>query len=677
MDDIRQELENLREKIRYHNQRYYNLDDPEISDAEYDRLFRTLLDIEKRRPDLVTPDSPSQRVGAEPRESFSQVPHRRPMLSLENGFNENEIRDFDARVRKLLKDLYNCNYIVEPKMDGLAVEMVYEGGVLVSASTRGDGYVGENVTPNIRTIRTVPLKLVQSQEQHPVPDLLEVRGEAYMEIAAFNELNKLRLSQGLPVFANPRNAAAGSIRQLDPRITRERRLNMFCYGAGEISGFKFRTHMDILNALDSWGLRINKSYIMEFNNLDNVIDYCRRLEQERSALPYEIDGAVIKVNELALQERLGEKSRSPRWALAYKFKPTQETTRIIKIDVQVGRTGALTPVAWLEPIEIAGVTVSRATLHNQEEIEKKDIRENDTVVVQRAGDVIPEVVRVITSKRTGNEKAFRMPSNCPVCGTKVEKRQGEVVIRCPNKGCPAQVRARLIHFVSKGAMDIDGLGEKIIGQLLDRELVREAADLYKLKKADLLQLDKIEQKSADNLLKAIEKSKTTTLPKFIYSLGIRHVGEHIADLLAAHYGDIEGFLMATEEELLSINEIGPQIAESVVSYLSDRANTEHIRRLLDMGIRLEESSPRGDLLAAKVFVVTGTLNSMSRSEAKELIERNGGRMASTVSSSTDYLVAGESPGSKLQKARELGIAILDEKGFLDLLKEPGRLKNGG
>ncbi|MBN1627875.1 MAG: NAD-dependent DNA ligase LigA [Deltaproteobacteria bacterium] len=677
MDDIRQELEKLKENIRYHNQRYYNLDDPEISDAEYDRLFRTLLDIEKRRPDLVTPDSPSQRVGAEPRESFSQVPHRRPMLSLENGFDEKEIRDFDVRVRKILKDLYACNYIVEPKMDGLAVEMVYERGVLVSASTRGDGYVGENVTPNIRTIRTVPLKLIQRQEEHPVPDLIEVRGEAYMEIAAFNELNKLRLSQGLPVFANPRNAAAGSIRQLDPRITRERRLNMFCYGAGEVSGLKFKTHMDLLNALQSWGLRINKPYIREFSNLDNVIEYCRRLEQERSGLPYEIDGAVIKVNELVLQERLGEKSRSPRWALAFKFKPTQETTRIIKIDVQVGRTGAITPVAWLEPVEIAGVTVSRATLHNKEEIEKKDIRENDTVVVQRAGDVIPEVVKVITSKRTGNEKVFQMPSNCPVCGTKLEKRQGEVVIRCPNKGCPAQVRARLIHFVSKGAMDIEGLGEKIIGQLLDREMIREAADLFKLKKTDLLKLDKIEQKSADNLLKSIEKSKKTTLPRFIYSLGIRHVGEHIADLLGARYRDIEKFLTATEEELLSVKEIGPQIAESVISYLSDIENRDHIGRLLDEGIVFQDSSPRGELLAGKAFVVTGTLGSMSRSEAKEAIERNGGRMASAVSSSTDYLVAGEAPGSKLQKARELGIAILDEKKFLDLLKETGRLKNGG
>jgi DNA ligase (NAD+) len=669
MDHIKNELDALREKIRHHNQRYYDLDDPEISDAEYDRLFQTLLDIEKKYPDLITPDSPSQRVGTRPQESFSQVAHRRPMLSLENGFDEKDIKDFDARVQKLLRGLYRCNYVVEPKMDGLAVEIVYENGMLVSASTRGDGYVGENITPNIKTIQAVPLRLVQYQGQLPIPELLEVRGEAYMEIEAFEELNKLRLNQDLPPFANPRNAAAGSIRQLDPKITRERRLNVFCYGAGEISGFTFKTHAELLNALQSWGFRVNKSHIKEFNAIEGVIEYCRRLEQERAGLPYEIDGAVIKVNDMDLQEQLGQKSRSPRWALAYKFKPTQETTRIIKIDVQVGRTGALTPVAWLEPVEIAGVTVSRATLHNQEEIEKKDIRENDTVIIQRAGDVIPEVVKVITSKRTGAESVFQMPSSCPVCGTKVEKKEGEVVVRCPNSGCPAQVRARLIHFVSKGAMNIDGLGEKIIGQLIDRGLAQEPADFYALSRDALLQLDKIEQKSAYNLIRAIEKSKGTTLPRFIYALGIRHVGEHIAELLADYYGDIERLLKTTRDTLLNIKEIGPQIAESVVSYFSDESNIKHIRKLMEAGIRFEDLSPRGDILEGKVFVLTGILSTLTRTGAKELIERNGGRMASAVSRSTDYLVAGEAPGSKLQKARELGITVLDEKGFLDLFKD--------
>ena len=677
MDEIMKQLEALKETIRYHNKRYYDLDDPEITDAEYDRLFQAMLDIESRYPELITPDSPSQKVGAKPRESFSQVNHRRPMLSLENGFDEKDIRDFDVRIKKLLKDSYRCNYIVEPKMDGLAVEIVYENGILVSASTRGDGYTGENITLNIKTIPSVPRRLINRHAGLPVPALLEVRGEVYMEIEAFNELNKSRLDQDLTVFANPRNAAAGSIRQLDPEVTRERRLNFFCYGTGEMTGEVPKTHMELLNTLELFGFRVNKSHIREYKDLEGVIEYSRRMEMERKTLPYEIDGAVIKVNDLALQEQLGQKSRSPRWALAYKFKPTQETTRIIKIDVQVGRTGALTPVAWLEPVEIAGVTVSRATIHNQEEVEKKDVRENDTVIVQRAGDVIPEIVKVITSKRTGAEKVFEMPSICPVCGTKVEKKEGEVVLRCPNNYCPAQVRGRFIHFVSKGAINIDGLGEKIIGQLIDKGLVQEPADLFTLKKEDLLRLDKIEQKSADNLLRAIEQSKDTTLARLIYSLGIRHVGEHLAELLAEYFGDLDKLMNATSDELLNIKEIGPQTADSLISYFSDPSNTSHVQRLKESGIRLEVSTSRGDRLSGKIFVVTGTLNSLTRSQAKEIIEKNGGRMASAVSNSTDYLIAGESPGSKLQKARELGIGILDEKGFLDLFKEPAEGGNGG
>jgi DNA ligase (NAD+) len=670
MDEIQQELEELKKKISYHNQRYYILDNPEISDAEYDRLFQRLLEIEKKYPNLLTPDSPSQKVGSKPQEFFSQVSHRRPMLSLENGFDEKDIRDFDARVRKLLKDKYLCNYVVEPKMDGLAVEIVYEQGRLVSASTRGDGYVGENITPNIKTIPSVPQKLIAQEGAAPIPELLEIRGEAYMEIAAFTELNKTRLNHGLPAFANPRNAAAGSIRQLDPKITAERPLNFFCYGTGEINGLTVRTHLELMVALESLGLRVNKHYIKEFHDLQSVIDYCRRLEVERMDLPYEIDGAVIKVNDLDLQERLGQKSRSPRWALAFKFKPTQATTRIIKIDVQVGRTGALTPVAWLEPVEVGGVIVSRATLHNQEEIEKKDIRENDTVIIQRAGDVIPEVVKAITTIRTGVEQVFHMPSACPVCGTAVEKKEGEVVVRCPNSACPAQVRERMIHFVSKGAMNIDGLGEKILGQLIDRKLAQEPADLFRLSHEDLLKLDKIEQKSADNLMKAIELSKDATLAKFIYSLGIRHVGEHIADLLAEYFGDLEKLMATSREDLLNIREIGPQIAESVVSFFTDDSNIKQIRDMIDGGLRLKRLSVKGDALGGAVFVITGVLKTLSRSQAKDVIESNGGRLASAISSGTDYLVTGESPGTKLQKARELGVTILDEKAFLDLLKQP-------
>jgi DNA ligase (NAD+) len=671
MDEFIKELEAIKERIRYHDHRYYVLDDPEISDAEYDRLFQALLEIEKKNPNLITPDSPSQRVGAKPQEAFSQVTHRRPMLSLENGFDENDIRDFDARVRKLLKSKYICNYVVEPKMDGLAVEIVYEKGLLVSASTRGDGYVGENITPNIKTIRAIPQRLIERHGSPAVPELLEIRGEAYMEIKAFDELNRARLDQGLPTFANPRNAAAGSIRQLDPMVTKARPLNFFCYGAGVINGLTFKSHIELMSILAAFGIRVNKPYMREFHDLGNVINYCRRLEDERLNLPYEIDGAVIKVNDLDLQDRLGQKSRSPRWALAFKFKPTQATTRIIKIDVQVGRTGALTPVAWLEPVEVGGVTVSRATLHNQEEVEKKDIRENDMVIVQRAGDVIPEVVKVITANRTGSEQVFRMPLSCPVCGAKVEKKEGEVVFRCPNPDCPAQVRERLIHFVSKGAMDIDGLGEKIIGQLIDREIAQEPADLFKLKHEDLLKLDKIEQKSADNLIRAINKSKDTTLPRFIYALGIRHVGEHIAELLAGYFGDIQTLMKATRDDLLSIREIGPQIAESVISYFSDESNINNINRMLEAGIGIAGESSKGDILKGKAFVVTGVLDSLTRSEVKELVTKNGGRMASAVSSGTDYLVAGESPGSKLKKAKELGIPVLNEKEFLALLKQPG------
>jgi DNA ligase (NAD+) len=671
MDELAKELEAIKERIRYHDHRYYVLDDPEISDAEYDRLFQALLEIEKKNPLLITPDSPSQRVGAKPQESFSQVTHRRPMLSLENGFDENDIRDFDARVRKLLKNNYICNYVVEPKMDGLAVEIVYEKGQLVSASTRGDGYVGENITPNIRTIRAIPQRLIERHGSPAVPDLLEIRGEAYMEIKAFDELNKTRLDQGLPMFANPRNAAAGSIRQLDPMVTKSRPLNFFCYGAGMINGLTFKSHIELMSTLATFGIRVNKPYMREFHDLDNVINYCRHLEAERLNLPYEIDGAVIKVNDLDLQDRLGQKSRSPRWALAFKFKPTQATTRIIKIDVQVGRTGALTPVAWLEPVEVGGVTVSRATLHNQEEVEKKDIRENDTVIVQRAGDVIPEVVKVITANRTGSERAFRMPASCPVCGSSVEKKEGEVVFRCPNPDCPAQIRERLIHFVSKGAMDIGGLGEKIIGQLIDRGIAQEPADLFKLKYEDLLRLDKIEQKSADNLIRAIKKSKDTTLPRFIYALGIRHVGEHIAELLAGYFGNIQNLMKATRDELLSIREVGPQIAESVISYFIDESNINNINRMLEAGMGIANKSSKGGILKGKVLVVTGVLDSLTRSEVKELVTKNGGRMASAVSSGTDYLVAGESPGSKLKKAKELGIPVLNEQEFLALLKQPG------
>ncbi len=680
MKEMTQEIAELREKIRYHNHRYYSMDDPEISDAEYDKLFGRLLDLERQHPELVTPDSPSQRVGAKPLETFAEVKHGRPMLGLENGFQDEDILAFDTRIRRFLGDDSHFDYTVEPKIDGLAVELVFEKGKLKVASTRGDAYVGENVTPNIKTILTIPLTLTQRNRARPIPDLLEVRGEVYMESEAFNKLNRKRAEKNLPAFANPRNAAAGSLRQLDFRVTLKRPLNMFCYGIGRISTPEFSTQHQLMMALNDWGLRINIPHIKICRDINEVIDQCHHLEETRSRFYYEIDGAVIKVNQIDIQKKLGEKTRSPRWALAYKFKPSQETTRITRIDVQVGRTGALTPVAHLEPVEIGGVLVKRATLHNQEEINKKDIRALDTVIVQRAGDVIPEVVKVIESKRTGQEKAFVMTDQCPVCGTAVEKKEGEVVLRCPNPDCPAQIMASLKHFVSKGGMNIDGLGEKIIAQMLDRGMIQSEADIYGLSHEDLIKLDKIDKKSADNLIRAIEDSKMTTLAKFIFALGIRHVGEHIARLLVDHFKRFDMIQNATREELMfqkgkrgeddsGIKGIGKEIAGSIVSYFEEESNIQNIRRLLASGIQWEDVKPvlTPSPISGKTFVLTGSLNSMKRTRAKEQIIEKGGKIGSSISGSTDYLVVGEAPGSKLKRAEDLGVSILNEDEFLNIL----------
>ncbi len=672
--NVREEIESLRAQIRYHNHRYYVLDDPEISDAAYDRLFQRLVELERRHPELITPDSPTQRVGAEPLDTFAEVRHRLPMLSLENGFREEDVRDFDSRVKRFLGQQEDIDYTVEPKIDGLAVELVYEQGRLVVAATRGDGFVGEDVTANIKTILTVPLRLMEPSSGPPLPDLLEVRGEVYIERKAFERLNRERLEKGLPPFANPRNAAAGSVRQLDPRVTARRPLNMFCYGIGSISALPARTQYDLMITLQQWGLRVNRPHLALCETVDQVIAFCRDLEARRDAFPYEIDGAVIKVNDLALQARLGEKSRSPRWALAFKFQPTQEMTRILDIQVQVGRTGALTPVAILEPVEIGGVTVRRATLHNEEEIHKKDIRVGDSVLVQRAGDVIPEVVQAIHHRRTGREVAYRLPSRCPVCGTAVVKRQGEKVTECPNRLCPGRIKETFKHFASKAAMNIYGLGDKIITQLLQKGLVRDVADIYALSFDALRSLDKIETKAANNLLAAIERSKQVTLAKFIYALGIRHVGEHVAHILAEHFGSLERLRQASREELTAVNGIGEEIAESVVSFFADPRNQESIERLLRAGIQIQQSSQpaEGAPLKGKTFVLTGSLDSMKRSEAQARIRALGGKTASAVSRQTDYLVAGASPGSKLARARELGVTILDEAEFLEMLKGHAR-----
>ena len=668
---IIKEVEELREKIRHHNYLYYVLNSPEISDAEYDRLFKRLFELEQKYPELITPDSPTQRVGAEPQEEFRQVRHRQPMLSLDDCFGEEELREFDARIKRLLGATDNIEYTAEPKIDGLAVELVYEKGRLTVASTRGDGYVGEDVTQNIKTILSVPLVLRQKKGGLPVPELLEVRGEVYMEKEAFKKLNKEREQKGLPLFANPRNAAAGSVRQLDPKITAKRPLNIFCYGIGEVSDlYGINTQYELMLQLQEWGLRINRPYIRLCKSIEEAIDFCVYLEGMRDKFPYEIDGAVVKVNSLELQRRLGQKARSPRWAVAYKFSPVQETTRIVDIEMQVGRTGVLTPVACLEPVEVGGVVVKRATLHNQEEIEKKDIRIGDIVVVQRAGDVIPEVVMPIKSRRTGNEKVFKMPKQCPVCGARVIQKKGEVAVRCPNKNCPAQIRAALRHFVSKGAMDIDGIGERIIDQMIEKGLVKEEPDIYYLTLEDLKRLDGIKDKSANNILNAIEKSKKTTLSRFIYALGIRHVGEHTAQLLAEHFGSLDRLKNASLDELLSVKGIGEETAKSVKSFFEDEKNLRNIERLLNASITFEEIKvEKESLVTGKTFVFTGSLKSMKRGEAKKRVIEKGGKVASQVSRNVDYVVVGESPGSKLDRARELGIQIIGEEEFLRMLEE--------
>jgi len=663
-----QEIESLREQIRYHNMRYYAMDAPEITDAEYDRLFQRLQQLEEAHPDLVTSDSPTRQVGAAPLKTFAPVRHRIPMLSLQNSFSDSEIIEFDARIRRFL-DLSDIPvYMVEPKIDGLAVELIYKNRRLITASTRGDGSVGENVTANARTILSVPIELSNHPEAGPVPELLEVRGEIYMEKDEFDSLNRARLDNGEPPFANPRNAAAGSLRQLDFRVTAKRRLTMFCYGVGTVEGAEFSSQIEMMKTLQRWGLRINAGMMERCETVDAVIDYCHKLETIRDSLPYEIDGAVIKVDDLILQGRLGQISRSPRWALAYKFAPSREMSKILKIDVQVGRTGALTPVAHLEPVTVGGVLVKRATLHNEDEIRKKDIRERDTVIIQRAGDVIPEVVSVVTSKRTGDEKPFVMPDRCPVCGTPVVRKNQEVVLRCPNPACPAQVRELFKHFVSKPAMDIDGLGEKTLLQMIDRGLIKDLPDLYELRKEDILGLERMAEKSAENLVQAIERSKKTTLARLIYALGIRHVGEHTADILAKQFGRIERLQEATEEELTAVHEIGPQIAEQIVSYFADGSNHRNLKRLFEKGVSYE--TPAGTSsshLSGKTFVLTGALDSMTRSEARDSITAKGGKLASSVSKSTDYVVVGASPGSKLRKATELKIETLDEKAFLEMI----------
>lgn len=657
-------ISELRDLIHYHNTRYYGLDDPEISDAEFDRLMRELFELEQQFPEFVTADSPTQRVGGAPAEAFPPAPHTVPMLSLDNALNEEEFLAFDQRTRRALGSDEEIEYVCEPKLDGLAVELVYIDGLFTLGSTRGDGYTGEEITRNLRTIKSIPLKL-----NNAVPGRLEVRGEVILGIREFAALNRLRQERGEPLFANPRNAAAGSLRQLDARITASRPLAIFCYGIGQADALPFTAHSGMLDQFKRLGLRVNP-LIKRVRGAGAVLAYHRAMSERREQLPYEIDGIVVKVDSVAHQEELGARSRSPRWAIAFKFPARQEVTQVLDIQVQVGRTGALTPVAIMQPVQVGGVTVSRATLHNQDEIERKDIRIGDWVVVQRAGDVIPEIVKVVDSRRTGSERPFLMPENCPVCGSRTVRPEDEAARRCINLSCLAQIKERIFHFAAKHAMEIDGLGEKLIDQLVEAGLVRDAADLYGLTREQLAGLDRMADKSAANVIAAIAASRTRPLERLLFALGIRHVGEHVARLLVEAFGSMERLMNARAEELMQVHEIGPQVAESVTSFFAMPENVKVIERLRQAGVEMAPSrGVNGDLLAGQTFVLTGTLSSYTREEAEKLILALGGRPASSVSSKTSYVIAGEAAGSKLNKARALGIPVLTEAEFIEMIKK--------
>jgi len=670
LSSVQDRIERLREKIERHNYLYYVLDNPEISDAEYDVLMRELLHLESQHPELITPDSPTQRVGAPPLKEFGTIAHRIPMLSLENAMNESEIRAFDERVKRGLDRQDEVTYVAESKLDGLAVELIYEEGIFVSGSTRGDGYMGEDITQNLRTIRSIPLKLMQ--EKLPIPSLLEVRGEVFMEKAGFKTLNEQRLKDEEPPFANPRNAAAGSLRQLDSSITAKRPLKICCYGLGRVEGVAFSSHWESLMQLKKWGLPVNP-HVLLCNSIEETIDYYKTWQEKRDELPYDIDGVVIKVNDFPKREQLGIRTRSPRWAIAGKFKAKQATTVLEDIEASVGRTGAITPVAHLKPVNVGGAVVSRATLHNQDEIDRKDIRIGDTVLIQRAGDVIPEVIKVILNKRPPETKPFILPGECPVCGDRVIRPKDEVVIRCQNIACPAQVKGRIEHFASKRAMNIDGLGTKLIAQMVDTELIHSFADLYYLSKKDILSLERMAEKSARNIINSIGTSRRTTLSRFIYGLGIRNVGEHLAQVLAQELRTLDGLMSATYDQLHSIDEIGPIVADSVINFFASHENRRVIQQCRDGGVKFElpeviEREP-STLFVDKIFVFTGTLEKFARYEAEGIVERFGGHATKSVSKKTDYVVAGPGAGSKLRKAQELGITTLTEEEFLEMAGE--------
>lgn len=670
-DAVISELNRLRSEINHHNYQYYVLDNPQVPDAEYDRLLNRLQELEAAHPELITPDSPSQRVGAEPLDRFASVQHQLPMLSLDNAFSDEELYAFNRRLQERLKDTVEIEYACEPKLDGIAVSLLYRDGLLVRGATRGDGYNGEDITANVRTIASVPLRLLGDD----YPAELEVRGEIYMPKSGFEKLNRQAREKGEKLFVNPRNAAAGSLRQLDPKLTAARPLQLCVYSTGKVSGELPDKHTDILYALQRWGFRINPEMAVA-RGIEQCLDYYRQLADKRAGLAYDIDGVVFKVNRLDLQQTLGFVSRAPRWAIAYKFPAQEEMTRLLDVEFQVGRTGAVTPVARLQPVFVGGVTVSNASLHNRDEIARLGVKIGDTVIVRRAGDVIPQVVSVVLDKRPPDARDIEFPSRCPVCDSPVETLPGEVVARCDGGlVCAAQRKQAINHFASRKAMDIEGLGDKLVEQLVDNALVQAVADLYKLTREQLVALERMGEKSADNLLAALEDSKATTLARFIYALGIREVGEATARNLAAHFGKLDALVAADEEALQAVPDIGPVVAHFVAEFFRQPHTLEAVAQLRRAGVHWPEQEPTAAAelpLRGKTYVLTGTLETMTREDAKAHLLALGAKVAGSVSARTDCVVAGPGAGSKLRKAEELGIALLDEPGLLSLLREHGR-----
>ena len=667
LQEAKLRVEELRAQIAHHDYLYYVLNSPEIGDAEYDELMRELRRLEEEFPQLITPDSPTQRVSGQPVEAFGIVEHRVPLLSLGNAFDDAELRAWYRRASNLAES-EGFAMVCEPKIDGLAVALVYENGRFTTGATRGDGMRGENITQNLRTIRSVPLSVGNG-----IPPRFEVRGEVFMTKKGFEELNEQRAEEGLPLFANPRNAAAGSVRQLDSRITAQRPLDIFVYQLGWAEeGPASDSHWDTLQWLGSLGFKVNPQ-IARYEGIDEVARHCYRWTERRETLEYEIDGIVVKIDDVGIQRALGVVGREPRWAVAYKFPPVQRTTRLLDIGINVGRTGTLNPYAILEPVNVGGAVVKLATLHNEDDIRRKDVRIGDTVIVQRAGDVIPQVVGPVLSKRTGQERIYRMPRRCPECGTKVVRPEGEAMSYCPNRACPAQVFRLLAHFVSRGAMDIDGVGEKLAYALLKAGLVQDPADLYYLTKEDLLKLERMADKSAQNVLDSIAGSKERPLPQLIFALGIRHVGGETAELLAGHFGSLDALARTSLEELEAIPSVGPTVAASVYDYFRDETNLKLIEKLKRAGVRTKAEAPaaREGPLSGQTFVISGTLAAFSRNEAEARIRALGGAAGSSITKKITYLVVGENPGSKLQKAQQYGVKTLSEEEFLELLRRHG------